>query len=122
MAYLDLEAPEPARFARSRREAALTFDRLDEAALEVARHDGLRTLRRHGRVMRFVERLLGLHVTPPLADPRLEALRRLGVAARLGGRRLAAREAEAARAAGFTPFQVDAVLARFGLAPAFQRN
>lgn len=122
MAYLDLEAAATSRFARSRRAATPLFDRLGEAALEVARHDGLRSLRRPGRLRRAVERLLGLPVTLPLADPRLEALRRLAVAARLGGRRVAAREAEAARAAGLTPFQVDAVLAAFDRDPLLQRN
>lgn len=54
---------------------------------------------------------------PPLADPRLEALRRLGVAARLGTRRIVEREINRARTSGFTSFQIDAVLGRFGLAP-----
>ncbi len=122
MAYLDLNGLHTSPQARTRRSATPVFDRLDEAAIEVAQHDGLASLRRPGRIGRFFEQLLGLHVASALADPRLEALRRLAVAARLGSDRIVAREAKAARDAGFTSFQVDALFARFGFAPAFERS
>lgn len=117
MAYLDLSDPQRWSAVRS----APSFDRLDQAALDVAAHDGLSTL--GGRWTRLVGQILGLRLATPLADPRLEALRRLGVAARLAPRRIVEREIARARTSGFTPFQIDAVLGRFGLAPTdFQRS
>lgn len=113
MAYLDLSDPQ--RWTSVRAVTAPGFDRLDQAALDIAAHDGLATL--GGRWSRFAGQLLGLRLATPLADPRLEALRRLGVAARLGTRRLVEREIDRARRRGFTAFQIDAVLGRFGRAP-----
>ncbi|MDO9487247.1 MAG: hypothetical protein Q7J32_02655 [Sphingomonadaceae bacterium] len=121
MAYLDLTDPQ--RWAAVRSTTVPGFDKLDEAALTVAAHDGLWSLNNRSRLTRFLGQFLGLRLATPLADSRLEALRRLGVAARLGTRRIVEREIERARSRGFTPFQIEAVLGRFGLAPAeFQRN
>ena len=114
MAYLDLSDPERWMLA-PQAVTVPSFDKLDKAALDVAAHDGLATL--GGRWTRLVGQLLGLRLATPLADPRLEALRRLGVAARLGTRRIVEREVDRARTRGFTTFQIDAVLGRFGLAP-----
>jgi hypothetical protein len=120
MAYLDLS--DPPRWTPNRAATLPSFDRLDEAALDVAAHDGLATLS-VGRWTRVVGQFLGLRLATPLADPRLEALRRLGVAARLGTRRIVEREIDRARTSGFTAFQIDAVLGRFGLTPAeFHRS
>ncbi len=119
MAYLDLTDPQRCVFPGSA--AVPSFDKLDQAALDVAAHDGLATL--GGRWTRFVGQVLGLRLATPLADPRLEALRRLGVAARLGPRRIVEREINRASISGFTAFQIAAVLSRFGLTPTeFQRS
>lgn len=118
MAYLDLSDPQ--RWTPNRTATVPSFDRLDQAALDVAANDGLATLS-VGRWARIVGQVLGLRLATPLADPRLEALRRLGVAARLGTRRIVEREISRARSSGFTSFQIDAVLGRF--APTeFQRS
>lgn len=117
MAYLDLSAPQ--RWTPNRAAPVPSFNRLDEAALDVAAHDGLATL--GGRWTRLLGQVLGLRLATPLADPRLEALRRLGVAARLGTRRIVEREINRARSSGFTPFQIEAVLGRFA-STEFQRS
>lgn len=113
MAYLDLTDQQ--RWALvAHTTPQPSFDKLDEAVLGVASHDGLASLATSNRWVRLAGQLLGLRLARPLADPRLEALRRLAVAARLGTRRIVDREVARARSRGFTAFQIDAVLSRFG--------
>jgi hypothetical protein len=55
---------------------------LEHNVLKLADRDGLSTLRQPGRVWSWLQWLLGVPRANPLADPRLEALRRYCVAKR----------------------------------------
>ena len=59
--------------------AAPEFSELEWSIVRLARRDGLWTLRPYGRVRRFFRWLTGLGINPKLADPRLEAIRRISV-------------------------------------------
>lgn len=59
--------------------AAPEFSDLEWSVIRLARRDRLWTLRPYGRVRRFFRWLTGLGINPKLADPRLEALRRISV-------------------------------------------
>jgi hypothetical protein len=115
MAFLDFhQAPAtglapvvfPFRFA----EPAPMFDHLERQVLTLARGDGAPSLARHPRIARLLERLFDRRRPNPLADPRLEALRKLAVTARLRGARSVAAEVRRFMAAGYTRAQADAVL------------
>ena len=55
------------------------FSLLEWSVIQLARVDGLSTLREPGRLARFFGWLVGLGGNPKLANPRLEALRRIAV-------------------------------------------
>jgi len=55
------------------------FSDVEWSIVRLARRDGLWTLRPYGRVRRFFRWLTGLGINPKLADPRLEAIRRISV-------------------------------------------
>ena len=59
--------------------AAPEFSDLEWSVIRLARRDRMWTLRPDGRVRRFFRWLTGLGINPKLADPRLEALRRIAV-------------------------------------------
>ena len=59
--------------------AAPEFSELEWSIVRLARRDGLWTLRTYGRVRRFFRWMTGLGINPKLADPRLEAIRRIAV-------------------------------------------
>lgn len=59
--------------------AAPEFSDLEWSVVRLARRDRMWTLRPYGRVRRFFRWLTGLGINPKLADPRLEALRRIAV-------------------------------------------
>ena len=55
------------------------FSRLEWSVIRLARVDGLSTLREPGPIGRFVNWLMGRGTSPELANPQLEALRRIAV-------------------------------------------
>ena len=55
------------------------FSALEWSVIRLARVDGLSTLREAGPVSRFINWLMGRNGSPELANPRLEALRRIAV-------------------------------------------
>lgn len=55
------------------------FSSLEWSVIRLARVDGLSTLREPGRLGRFINWLMGRNGSPELANPRLEALRRISV-------------------------------------------
>lgn len=59
--------------------AAPEFSDLEWSVVRLARRDRMWTLRPYGRLRRFFRWLTGLGINPKLADPRLEALRRIAV-------------------------------------------
>ena len=55
------------------------FSRLEWSVIRLARVDGLSTLREPGLFGRFINWLMGRNGSPELANPQLEALRRMAV-------------------------------------------
>ena len=55
------------------------FSALEWSVIRLARVDGLSTLREPGRLGRFINWLMGRSGSPELANPKLEALRRIAV-------------------------------------------
>lgn len=88
------------------------FGAHESLAVWLGMRDDVSTVRKPGVVMAWIRDVLGFAPKGPLADPRLESLRRLTVALRLD---LLSREWEeaAARRAGVTDAQVKALRARF---------
>lgn len=84
--------PEPARFSA-----------LEWSVVAMAERDKLSTLRSPGRMAVALGSLFGDRRNPGLADPKLEALRRLAVLTWHHGYRVADSAVRAFAAAGFTP-------------------
>ena len=84
------------------------FSAFESMAVWLGMHDGPETLR-SGLVARWLEKLFGILPRRPLTDPHLESIRRVTVALRLGLSRRIPRELEAAREAGVSEAQVDAI-------------
>ena len=55
------------------------FSALEWSVIRLARVDGLSTLREPGPIGRFINWLMGRNGSPELANPQLEALRRIAV-------------------------------------------
>jgi len=89
------------------------FGAVEALAVWLGMRDEPSTLRPHGRVSKWVRELIGLGPKRPLADERLESIRRLTVSLRHGLLREAAEEIESARRAGVTEAQIAALEARF---------
>lgn len=114
MAYLDLTqgfiptGPAAARSARnSRFTPALT--KLERLAVHIAQGDGIDSLAQPKRGNRFTRWLFRADRPNPLADPRLEALRRYAVLLRLRGDAMPADETRRLVDAGFALETLDEV-------------
>ena len=83
------------------------FSALEWSIIRLARVDGLSTLRAPGRISRFVNWLLGKTGSPELANPRLEALRRISVLSWHFGFSVPGADVAEFLAAGFTPEQYE---------------
>ncbi|KQU61962.1 hypothetical protein ASG67_02070 [Sphingomonas sp. Leaf339] len=114
MAYLDLDnmfaAPVASRPAAAPSTTMAGFSALEWSVIALARRDTLRSLTQPGRLSRAMGSLFGLGTTSSLADPRLEALRRLAVYVWQRGFALPMAEIERFRSAGFTPAQVETLV------------
>lgn len=110
MAYLDLFPVCSAPTAGNRQILALraAFDPHERSVIELARSDGLSSLSRPRWRTMLIEALFGVRRANRLADPRLEALRRMAVLLRHG--RAGSAEQRRFLAAGFSAAQC-AVLA-----------
>ncbi|MFN3434147.1 MAG: hypothetical protein ACK4ZY_07075 [Sphingomonas sp.] len=101
-------APSPAA-ARSFAPAALPEEErpmlteLERSVIGIARRDGLSTLRQPGRLSRWLGLIFGVRISPQLADPKLEALRRIAVLSWRRGYAIASAEVKAFIAAGYSP-------------------
>ena len=112
MAYLDfshparqLDAPRGAR-----RATAAPFTRLEREVIALARREPLTTLTKGGALVASVAAtLFGIRPKPPLADPRLERLRRFAGLASRG--RATPGDVAALVAAGFSSAQAQALMA-----------
>lgn len=83
-----------------------TLTALEVTVLALACHDPLSSILPRKRFARYP---LGPRPHSPLANPRLEALRRFAILRRLHGRAMAAAERERIRDAGYDPRQIDAI-------------
>ena len=87
--------------------AAPKFSEPEWSVIRLARRDGLSTLRPYGRVRRFFRWLTGLGINPTLADPRLEAIRRISVLSWRFGFTVPCSDVSDFIAAGFSPDQYE---------------
>lgn len=99
-------SPPPLRLVHTAEPPA--FGELERLAILIGERD---PLPRTG-AGRWFRALLDAHTPRPLADPRLEALRRLVLALRRGG---TAEATDAATRAGLPQGQVDALAVRYGV-------
>ncbi|GAA0671359.1 hypothetical protein FHT00_001906 [Sphingomonas insulae] len=76
---------------------------LERSVIGIARQDGLATLRQPGRLSRWLELVFGVRISPRLADPKLEALRRIAVLSWKRGYSIASVEVKAFLAVGYSP-------------------
>jgi hypothetical protein len=87
------------------------FERQEWEVIILARHDGLSSLREPGRFSRALARLFGGDIDRRLANPRLEALRRLAVLAWHYGYRAPVSAMKAFKAEGYSADQLELLLA-----------
>ena len=80
---------------------------LEWLAVAVSRRDRLSSLQRPGRLASALGSLFGMRRTPGLADPRLEAVRRMAVLSRHYGYTVPSSEVARFLLAGFTPDQYE---------------
>ncbi len=93
---------------------AASFSALEWSVIALARRDRLSSLGQPGRIARAVASLFGLWRDSPLADGRLEALRRMAVLAWHKGYAVPVSELHAFKAAGFTIDQYELLQASIG--------
>ena len=119
MAYLDVaqaypttvgDAAASASQHRSPAEEAQGLSALEWSVVALARRDRISSLAQPGRIATAMGRLFGTRNNPQLADPRLEALRRLAVLAWHRGYVLPKSELKRFLGAGFTPAQFETML------------
>lgn len=89
---------------------------LEWSVVAIARNDRLSSLRKPGRMSLAMGALFGSKPVNPLADPRLEALRRMAVLTWHHGAAIAKRELTAFLAAGFDADQYETLLASIATA------
>lgn len=117
MAYMSFTAWKPAEAGLG--QGATVEDAADFSPLELRvialgeRSDVSHEVPHESRAGRFLERAFGIKPARPLANPRLENLRRFASMARHHPDRLDDQEIEALRAAGFTAGQAHGLLGYF---------
>lgn len=89
---------------------------LEWAVVAIARGDRLSSLRQPGRMAMALGTVFGAKHNPRLADPKLEALRRMAVLSWHHGYSVPSRELRAFVAAGFTADQYEILLASISAA------
>ena len=104
----ETESPEP---TRDRPEEG-RFGPLELKVIALAEADPVASIGPPRRLHRFFERWFGFKLPNPLADERLEALRRFAVLARVTAGRLPAEEVKRFLAAGFSLLQARALQRR----------
>ncbi|WP_242097191.1 MULTISPECIES: hypothetical protein [unclassified Sphingomonas] len=113
MAYLDLDnlfaSPSGSRSAAAIPVQA-GFSPLEWSVIALARRDPLRSLGKPSRVSRAMGSLFGLGTRSALADPRLEALRRMAVLAWRRGFAVPLTEIDRFLSAGFNEAQMETLV------------
>ena len=89
---------------------------LEWSVVAIARNDSIASLREPGPMSIALGNLFGLRRNPRLADPKLEALRRMAVLGWHYGFAVPVSEVKAFLAAGFTADQYETMLASIGSA------
>ncbi len=79
------------------------LNELERSVIGIARRDGLSTLRKPGRLSHWLGVVFGVRISPQLADPKLEALRRIAVLSWKRGYSIASAEVKAFIGAGYSP-------------------
>ena len=92
------------------------FSLLEWSIIRLARVDDLSTLRPPGRFARFFNWLTGRNGNPELANPRLEALRRISVLSWHFGFSVPGEDVADFLSAGFTPAQYELLVSSIRLA------
>ena len=115
MAYLDIDnmfaAPVRSRGVQSAAKVEAGFSALEWSVIAVSRRDRIATLDEPGRMSRALGSLFGFGTTSRLADPKLEALRRVAVYAWRRGYALPQAEIDRFVEAGFTLEQAETLVA-----------
>jgi len=115
MAYLDIDnmfaAPVRSRGAQKVAAQESGFSALEWSVIAVSRRDGIASLEEPSRVSRALGSLFGFGTTSRLADPKLEALRRVAVYAWRRGYALPQAEIDRFVEAGFTIDQAETLVA-----------
>ncbi|WP_156680535.1 hypothetical protein [Sphingomonas profundi] len=113
MAYLDsdtLFAAAATRAIAAPQAVPAAFSALEWSVIALARNESLGSLSQPGRMSRAVRSLFGLGEASPLADPRLEALRRMAVWAWHRGFAVPLSEIDRFLAAGFTEADIETLV------------
>jgi hypothetical protein len=88
------------------------FTRGEDQVIALARRDSIASIRPGSWLTNMARRLFGIVPANPLADPRLEAIRRFAVAARHGHGGTIDMERRQFLAAGFSPGHADFIMWR----------
>ena len=83
---------------------------LERWVIALARRDGPATLRRPGLLSRMLEWVFGIKASTQLADPKLEALRRIAVLSWRRGYSVPSAEVRAFLSAGYSPAHYELVV------------
>lgn len=112
MAYLDLDDfyAAPGMTRAPARPVETGFTALEWSVIALAKRDSMRSLDRPGRMSRALGGLFGAGTSSRLADPRLEALRRIAVHAWHRGFALPIAEIERFLSAGFGEAQMETLV------------
>ncbi|MGR6327658.1 hypothetical protein ACU5AX_01190 [Sphingomonas sp. XXL09] len=117
MAYLAFAEPGMAGYARVEavRRLTLVEDRpslseLERSVIALARRDGPSSLRAPGVLSRLLEWVFGIKASTQLADPKLEALRRIAVLSWRRGYSVPSAEVRAFLASGYSPAEYELVV------------
>jgi hypothetical protein len=112
MAYLDVQQQiQAGAFLPASSPVATSFADQEWEIIRLARSDGLASLREPSRLARLLGRLFGADFNRGLANPRLEALRRLAVLAWHHGYAVPISAIKAFKSVGFSIDQLEILLA-----------
>jgi len=112
MAYLDVrDVAVASSYVMPAAIEPVGFTRREWQVIVLAQRDGLASLRAPTRLAKLLGRLFGESINPRLADPRLEALRRLAVLAWQDSYAVPVSAIKAIKAFGFSGDQVELLLA-----------
>lgn len=116
MAFIDFTLAPASLYSRPVKvapPAATAMSPMETAASEIGSHDPLSSIGEASTLRRWVNAVFAIRRPAPLADRKLEAIRRLTVAAHFGRETQLAQEMCAALANGVDLVQATAILTRF---------